>query len=260
MEKIKYLSSYKLKENAVKIEIEDISENDFIHMLGRYSFDGEDPYGKSTGWEHINYDFVYKIKFDIKHEYDDIHKLLCNTIIFKSKESLIEYVKKNSRINDMFTKKHIDYTFYKQKSIVETKTPEEFTYYCDICGKKYFTYRERIVKNNKHTSMKLMKDGTHKCFECCNIGKTLPSIIFNLEINSRELLLKLFKILKDNHWFVQLKDDSVIITGIMKSKINYVETMIEELNRKANFKLKFEKKEKFYNPKRSETIYHYKMK
>lgn len=259
MEKIKYSSSYKLKEDSVEINIEDVCEDDFIYMLGKYSYDGEDPYGKSTGWEHVNYDFIYKIKFDGTQISDHGYRQEYGNATFKSKNLLVDYVKKNSRINTMFEKKHIDFTFYKKESIIEAKTPREHTYYCDTCGQQYNAYAYRIVRNHKQTSMKVLKDGTHKCFKCCNIGRHLPSIVFNLKINSRELLNKLFKILKSNSWQVEKKDNEVLIRMIMRDKVDYVKNMIDELNHKANFDLKFVKTEKFYNPQRSEKIYHYKM-
>lgn len=259
MEEIKYLSSYKLKEDAQKINIEKAIDGDFIHMLGTLSTEEQDNYGRSTGWLHSNYNFIYKLEFDIKKKYEDGYSLNNNNAIFKTKESLIKYVNENSTIDNKFEKKHIDFTFYKKESIIETKTPMQYIYHCDTCGQQYNAYKNRIERNNKKTSMKVLKDGTHKCFKCCNIGKHLPSIIFNLEINSRELLNKLFKILKSNNWQVEKKDNEVLIKMIMRDKVDYVKNMIDELNHKANFDLKFVKTEKFYNPQKSEKIYYYKM-
>lgn len=259
MEEIRYLSSYKLKEDALEINIGNVCEDDFIYMLGTRSTDGEDPYGRSTGWEHVNYDFIYKIKFNETQMNDHGYRQEYGNAIFKSKDLLVDYVKKNSRINTMFEKKNVDYSFYKEESIIETKTPIQYIYNCDICRQQYNSYYDRIVRNHKQTSMKILKDGTHKCFKCCNIGKYLPSVVFNLEINSREILDKLFKILKSNSWQVEKKDNEVLIKMIMREKVDYVKNMIEELNHKANFDLKFVKTEKFYNPQRSEKIYYYKM-
>lgn len=261
MEKIEYLESYKIKPDAKSIDINDFEEGDFVHKKGRYSYDGEDHYGKSTGWEDVDYDTVYKINFDITM-YKDNDRIRDSNIFFGSKEFMIDHINEYSKKSSMFSISNIDYIFYKPESIEIIQTPNTYLYLCDTegCDNKYSTYKDRLIKNDKQVSMKIMKDGTHKCYQCCNIGKYLPDVKFNLECNSQQILDKLLKILRKNSWNVTREDDAVVIGMILRDKVNYVVDMIAELNKKAKFDFRFDRKEKFYKPEKSEINYHYIMK
>lgn len=259
MEIIKYLRTYALKENAIKIDIKDVKEGDFIHITGYYNYEDQDQYGRSFGWEYKNYNEVKKITFSEKDDrFDSEWEQKKHYFNIESKKKLIKEFSLPEIRNSMFENKKIEYFFYRKESIKETITPNTFVYKCDCCNEStYDTYKTRLTKNHKSISMKVMKDGTHKCYKCLGIGRRLPVISFDLKIKSFEQRDKIFRILRANSWSVVKKDEHIVIGMIMNDKIKYTKDMIDSLCKKTGYGLKLKKKEKFYNPEKSESIFYY---